>query len=128
VALLWTLLRPAPVDGFVRFFAAAGASFALGWGLGLVRVATGSILASIVLASLWGAIGVGAVALEGRLELPGLNVPSSHLPSTVAIASAGIVGWAGWSLYREAAARFLRESRDPAFERNSTSSGSPDSE
>jgi hypothetical protein len=129
VALLWTLLRPAPVDDFVRFFAAAGASFALGWALGLVRVATGSILGSIVLASLWGAVGVGSVALEGRLDLPGLNVPGSHLPWNVAIASAAIVAWAGWSLYREAAERFMREGRDPdlAWSPPSKTSADPDS-
>ena len=50
VALLWTLLRPAPIAGFTRFVAAAIASFALGWALGIVRIASRSILGSILLA------------------------------------------------------------------------------
>lgn len=106
VALLWTLLRPAPIAGIPRFLAAAVASFALGWALGIVRLATGSILGPILLASGWAAIGLASVALEGRVDLPGLNVPGSHLPILVTAASLVLVAWAGWTVYLEAARRF----------------------
>lgn len=114
VAILWTLLRPAPVDGFTRFLAAAIASFGLGWALGIVRIATASILGSILLASSWAAIGLTAIGLEGRLDLPGMNIEGSHLPWSVSLASAGLVAWAGRILYREAERRF----QSPGFNRD----------
>ena len=110
VALLWTLLRPAPLAGFARFLAAAVASFALGCALGIVRIATRSILGPILLASGWAAVGLSAVVLEGRIALPGLNVPGSHLPVLVTLASAGLVGWAGWTIYQEAERRYAEDS------------------
>ncbi len=113
VALLWTLLRPAPLAGWTRFFAAALASFAMGWALGIVRIATRSILGSILLASSWAAIGLAAVALEGRVDLPGLNVEGTHLPVVVTLASLLIVGWAGWMTFQEAERRFTTESEGP---------------
>ena len=106
VALLWTLLRPAPIAGVSRFLAAAAASFALGCALGLVRVATRSILGSIVLASSWAAIGLTAISLEGRLPLPGMNVEGTHLPWSVTIACLALVGWAGREIYLEAGKAF----------------------
>lgn len=106
VALLWTLLRPAPITGFTRFFAAAIASFGLGWALGIVRIATRSILGSILLAAIWAAIGLGSIALEGRVELPGMNIEGTHLPWSVTLASALLVGWAARAVYQEAKRRF----------------------
>lgn len=127
VALLWTLLRPAPLAGFARFLAAAIASFALGWALGIVRIATRSILGPILLASGWAAIGLTAVVLEDRMELPGLNVPGSHLPLLVTLASAGLVGWAGWAIFQEAERRFaedrILEQRPPENPRDDNGSG-----
>ena len=112
VALLWTLLRPAPIAGFTRFVAAAVASFALGWALGIVRIATRSILGPILLAAIWAAVGLGSVALEGRMKLPGMNVPETHLPLSVTIASLLLVGWAGWTIYQEADRQFGSEGRN----------------
>lgn len=106
VAILWTLLRPAPIAGVPRFLAAAIASFGLGWALGIVRIASTSILGSIVLASSWAAIGLSAVALEGKLDLPGMNVDGTHLPWSVTLASVVLVAWAGWAIYQEAERRF----------------------
>jgi membrane protease YdiL (CAAX protease family) len=106
VALLWTLLRPAPLNGFTRFLAAAVASFGLGWALGIVRLATRSILGSILLASSWAAIGLGALALEDRLPLPGLNVEGTHLPVSVTLACVALVAWAGRETLREARQHF----------------------
>jgi membrane protease YdiL (CAAX protease family) len=108
VALLWTLLRPAPVTGFGRFAAAALASFALGWALGITRIATGSILGPILLASGWAAIGLAALVLEGRIDLPGMNVDGTHLPLLVTLASLGMVTWAGRTIFQEAEKRFAQ--------------------
>jgi hypothetical protein len=109
VALLWTLLRPAPLAGFARFLAAAVASFALGWLLGMARIATRSILGPILLASGWAAIGLASLVFTDRIAWPGLNVPGTHLPFLVTLGSAGLVGWAGWTLYQEAEKRFAEE-------------------
>jgi membrane protease YdiL (CAAX protease family) len=106
VALLWTLLRPAPIAGFARFVAAAIASFALGWALGIVRIASASILGPILLAGIWAAIGLSAIGLEGKMDLPGMNVEGTHLPWSVTLASLGLVAWAGWTTYKEAERRF----------------------
>jgi membrane protease YdiL (CAAX protease family) len=106
VAILWTLLRPAPITGISRFLAAAAASFGLGWALGMVRIASGSILGSILLAASWATIGLGAIALEGRIDLPGMNIEDTHLPVLVTLASLFIVGWAGLEIFREAQRRF----------------------
>lgn len=109
VALLWTLLRPAPLAGFARFLAAAVASFALGWLLGMARIATRSILGPILLASGWAAVGLASLVFTDRIAWPGLNVPGTHLPLLVTVGSAGLVGWAGWTLYHEAELRFAEE-------------------
>ena len=105
-ALLWTLLRPAPIAGFPRFLAAVIASFALGWALGIVRVATRSILGPILLSAGWAAIGLGAMVMEERMELPGMNVEGTHLPLLISGASLALVAWAGWTIYQEAERRF----------------------
>ena len=109
VALFWTLLRPVPIAGFERFLAAAIASFGLGWALGIVRIATRSILGSILLAAVWAAVGLASVALEGRMELPGMNIQGTHLPWSVTMASVLLVGWAGWTIYQEAKVQFGSE-------------------
>jgi membrane protease YdiL (CAAX protease family) len=110
VALLWTLLRPAPMGGVARFLAAGLASFALGWALGLVRIATGSILGPILLASSWAAVGLSATILEGKFAMPGLNVEGTHLPALVLLASLAVVVWSGWSMYQTAEEKFSRDS------------------
>ena len=85
----------------------------MGCALGLVRIATGSILASIILASAWAAIGILSFTLEGVLPLPGMNVDGSHLPPLGAIASAILVAWSVKALYLEAKRRFESERFDP---------------
>jgi len=113
VALLWTLLRPVPITSFSRFIAAAIASFGLGWALGIVRIATRSILGSILLAAIWAVIGLASLALEGRMELPGMNIQGTHLPWSITFASAVLVGWAGWAIFREAEEQFGSEDKKP---------------
>jgi len=101
-ALLWTMIRPVPATSFARFVAAFVAAFTMGWLLGVVRLYSGSILGSVLLASLWAAVAFASLALEGRVELPGLNVEGTHLPVAVTIASLAIVSWAGRQIYDRA--------------------------
>lgn len=101
-ALLWTMLRPVPSASPARFVAAFVAWFAMGWLLGMVRIATGSILGSILLASLWASVGFASLALAGRVEVPGMNVDGTHLPLAVTIASVAIVTWAGMKVLEKA--------------------------
>ena len=101
-ALLWTMLRPVPSASPARFAAGFVAWFAMGWLLGMVRIATGSILGSILLASLWASVGFASLALAGRVEVPGMNVDGTHLPVAVTIASILIVAWAAWKTLEKA--------------------------
>jgi len=103
VALLWTMLRPVPATSVARFIAAFFAAFAMGWLLGVVRIYSRSILGSILLASLWAAIGFASLALEGRVELPGMNVEGTHLPAALAAASLLVVAFAARAMYAEVA-------------------------
>lgn len=98
-ALLWTMLQPVPAMNPARFAAAFASWFALGWLLGMVRAATGSILGSIVLTSLWSAVGLASLALMERMPIPGLNVEGTHLPLAVTLASALLVGVAAWRVF-----------------------------
>ncbi len=101
-ALLWTMLRPVPSASPARFAASFVAWFAMGWLLGMVRIATGSILGSTLLASLWAAVGFASFALEGRVDMPGMNVEGTHLPVAVTVASVAIVAWAGMKVLEKA--------------------------
>jgi len=98
-ALLWTMLRPVPSTSPARFAAAFVAWFAMGWLLGIVRTATGSILGPILLSSLWAAVGFASVALDGRVALPGMNVDGTHLPVAVTLVSAVVVGLSARHVY-----------------------------
>ena len=104
-SLLWTMLRPPGATSPARFAGAFIAWFALGWLLGMVRASTGSILGSILLASLWAAVGFASLALQGRVDLPGMNVDGTHLPVVVTVASVLVVAWAGKRVYEEALAK-----------------------
>jgi membrane protease YdiL (CAAX protease family) len=108
-ALMWTLLRPAPITTAGRFVVTAVASFALGWALGVVRVASGSILGPILLAALWSAVGLGALAFEGSMDLPGMNVEGTHLPMGITLASLVLVAWSGSALFRQAEAEYAQD-------------------
>lgn len=98
-ALLWTMLRPVPSTSPARFAAAFVAWFALGWLLGMVRVATGSVLGPILLASLWATVGYVAHVVEGRIALPGLNVDGTHLPLAVTGLSLASAAWGARRVY-----------------------------
>ena len=105
-ALLWTLMR-LPMPTTAGQFLVGGLSWiALGHLLGLLRVATGSIVGPMILASGWSAIQFLALATIDRAPLPGLNVPGTHLPIMVAVGSVVVAGWAVSALTLEAAKRF----------------------
>jgi hypothetical protein len=110
-SLLWTMLRPPGATSPARFAGAFIAWFALGWLLGMVRASTGSILGSILLASLWAAVGLASLALQGRVDLPGMNVDGTHLPVVVTLASILLVAWAGRKVYEDAMAKERSEAR-----------------
>jgi hypothetical protein len=112
VALLYTLFHLPAVPVASRFLMGALSSFGLGCLLGLVRAATGSILGPMLLASVWAAVGILAFALEERLPLQGMNVPGTHLPVLITLASGALVAWVAQTLYQEA----LRRSNDPPQE------------
>jgi hypothetical protein len=40
------------------------------------------------------------------MDLPGMNVDGTHLPILITLASALLVGWAGWAIYQEADRQF----------------------
>jgi membrane protease YdiL (CAAX protease family) len=109
VAFLYSLFHLPAVPVLSRFLLGVISSFGMGCLLGLVRVATGSVLGSIVLASSWAAIGIASFALENRVPLPGMNVEDTHLPISVAIASVGLVVWALRAVYGAAERRLERE-------------------
>jgi membrane protease YdiL (CAAX protease family) len=109
VAFLYSLFHLPAVPVLSRFLLGVISSFGMGCLLGLVRVATGSVLGSIVLASSWAAIGIASFALENRVPLPGLNVEGTHLPISVAIASVALVVWALRAVYGAAEQRLERE-------------------
>jgi len=111
VALLYTLPHLPAVATVPRFFAGLVSAFGMGCLLGLVRIATGSILGSILLASLAASVSIFAFAVRERLPLPGMNIDGTHLPVTVTLASLIIVAWAANSVYIEAKRRFEAEKR-----------------
>lgn len=109
VAFLYSLFHLPAMPVLARFLLGVISSFGMGCLLGLVRVATGSVLGSIVLASSWAAIGIVSFALENRVPLPGMNVDNTHLPISVTIASIALVAWALRTVYGEAEQRLERE-------------------
>jgi membrane protease YdiL (CAAX protease family) len=109
VALLYTLFHLPAMPVLSRFLLGVVSSFAMGCLLGIARVATGSVLGPILLASSWAAIGILSMALEDRLPLPGMNVDGTHLPISIAFASVALVAWALRTLYGEAEQRLGKE-------------------
>jgi len=103
--LFWMLMRDFPITGFTRFAVGSISLLAMGWLLGIVRVATGSVLGPMLLFAGWSAISFVSTAYRGVADLPGLNVDGTHLPFTLTLGSLGIVAWATWTIAQEAQRR-----------------------
>ena len=112
-ALLSTLARPHQLGDPARWLVAMLSFLALGCLLGLVRIATRSILGPVLLTSSWAAVGVLALAWAGEFDLPGLNVEGTHLPPQITLVSTIVVAWASWTLYAEALRRYDAERDGP---------------
>ena len=56
----------------------------------------------MILAAGWAGVQFVALLTLESMPLPGLNVEGTHLPFTITLASLGMVGWAAYTLYREA--------------------------
>jgi hypothetical protein len=102
-ALFWMLLRPVPLMGTTQFLVVSVGTLGLGALLGLVRLATASVGGPILLASGWAAVQFVGLATLETLPMPGLNVPGTHLPVLVLLASIVTVVWATVTLLRVAA-------------------------
>jgi len=123
-ALFWMLLRPVPLMGATQFFVASIGTLGLGVLLGLVRVATRSVIAPMLLAAGWAAVQFISLATLESAPIDGLNVPGTHLPLMITAASLAIVAWAGFAVYQEAATRFLTEPEsEPGSSSTSRGSG-----
>jgi membrane protease YdiL (CAAX protease family) len=103
IALFQTLLfLPMPVPagdvGAAAAVSALAQTFALAALLGFVRLATGSVLPSIVLSSAMQAVGVAAVSYPDRVPIAGFNVPGATTPLAVLLPAAAAVGFGLWLL------------------------------
>lgn len=110
--LFWMLMRDFPITGPTRFVVGSISLLGMGWLLGMVRIATGSVLGPIALSSGWAAIGFYSAAYRGVVDWPGMNVEGTHLPTTLVLASLGIVAWATWTTLREAQRRYAETVED----------------
>jgi membrane protease YdiL (CAAX protease family) len=68
-------------------------SFVLGMILGAVRLATGSVLAPILLSAGIGALGLVAIGVADVLPVRGLNTPEGHTPLALLVPSIAAVAW-----------------------------------
>lgn len=108
-AILWTLMRQIAPSGALQFIVATLAYIGLGHLLGLLRIATGSVVGPMLLSSGWAAVQFVALATYDRIPLPGLNEPGTHLPLLVTVGCVGIVAWAGSTLFNEAMRRYAED-------------------
>jgi membrane protease YdiL (CAAX protease family) len=99
-AALFALVRASPFAGEAYYAATFGfQAFALGVLLGFVRLATGSLLASIFVLCGVEALGVLAPALDDALAIPGFNAAGAHTPlewltsATLAVAAGVALLW-----------------------------------
>ncbi|MEM9175144.1 MAG: type II CAAX endopeptidase family protein [Myxococcota bacterium] len=103
--LFWMLVRDYPITGATRFVVATLSLTAMGWLLGMVRTATGTVLGPILLSSGWAAIGFVSGAYSGAIDWPGMNVEGTHLPFTLVLGSIVLVAWATSTVVGEAQRR-----------------------
>ncbi len=63
----------------------------LGLALGAVRLATGSVLASMLLHAGYNAVSLTSIALADRVPIPGFNAPGDHTPAWLLLVSSVLV-------------------------------------
>jgi membrane protease YdiL (CAAX protease family) len=74
--------------------------------LGLLREASGSLLAPMIAASAYEAAGIASVVLlAGALPIPGYNAPGEHTPLAVLAPCAAAVALGAWLALRSARTR-----------------------
>lgn len=80
-ALLFGLVRSSFGPGDLYHAVSLGsAAFVLGWLFGVVRLASGSLLAPILLSALTTGAGTAAVLTTPLIPIPGFNAPGAHTP------------------------------------------------
>ena len=88
--------------GVFQALAAIVSAIGMGVTLGISRLATGSVLAPIVLDTSFKAVALVAMASPASLAIPGYNVGAdAHTPLSVLLPSLGIVAWGFWVLTRQ---------------------------
>jgi len=103
-ALLFGLGHWQPSVATGAALAALAANLPLGVALGVLRLATGSLLAPILLHALYNAAALAFLGLSDALPVPGLNAPGEHVPAPLWLPCAAIAGLALSSLWRRARA------------------------
>jgi len=101
-SLLFALAHGGPGTSFPIWLAAAAGSLLYGIAFGALRLASGSLLAPILLHTAVNACGVLGVAFAERLPIAGFNAPGAHSP--LALVGAALVSCAlGFALLRRLA-------------------------
>jgi membrane protease YdiL (CAAX protease family) len=95
-ALLFAPLHTFSASGGSSLASALVVSTCVGMVLGTVRLATGSILACILLNAGINALGLGASWAEEVVPIPGFNAPGSHTPLLFLLPSLACSGWGLW--------------------------------
>ena len=103
--LFWMLMRDYPITGATRFMVGTVSLLGMGWLLGMVRIATGTVVGPILLSAAWAVVGFFSGAYAGEIDWPGMNVEGTHLPFTLVLGSVVLVAWATWTLIGEATRR-----------------------
>ena len=106
VTLLFALVRAASPFGAgdaYRMASLGTGALLEGALLGASRLASGSILATILLQALWGGLGLAAVSAAHQLPIAGFNAPGAHTPAVWLVPSALLM--AAGLLWARSAAR-----------------------
>ena len=102
-AALFALVHLGPAPSGPASLSPLVSSFVLGLVLGAVRLASGSVLAPILLSAGIGGLGLAAIATAEILPIEGFNAPGSHSPLRILLPSLFAVCWALAIVLRSAA-------------------------
>ena len=101
-ACLFGLAHVSPGLSGASALATFVATLPLGLALGAVRLATGSLLAPILLHACNNALGLLAVAFSQALPVAGFNAPGAHTPLAIVVPCAAVVALALHTFLRDA--------------------------